>query len=146
MLSILKRIFLLSIFILIFLSYKYFSSSNYNDYYESYKVSPHLSNQFNIFQSECYCRKEEKIFFTKDFNASSFKVQSSFKNKKEYYLSKLELQNIRCNFYSALRRGKHTKVIGYSLYGKNMEYYNRLPGMIMLILIKIRRILIFKFF
>lgn len=135
-----KRMFLLIIIISVFLSYKYFSSSNiYFTYFNSFIQK---SSTKPFIESVCSCRKEEKIDLTFDPETTNYRVQSSLTNKEEYYLSKDELQNIKCDIHSALRRGKNTKVIGFSLYGKKKLYYNLLPGKMLFIFKRSMKILI----
>lgn len=120
-----KGFFLFFILISIILSFSYLNSG-YHD--KKYHVS--LVNQ--VFQSKCSCRKEETISITYDLINTRYGVQLSLENKYEYYLTKEEIASVTCNLESALRRGKNTKIIGFSLYGKNRFYYNLLPGNILL--------------
>ena len=73
-------------------------------------------------ESDCSCRQNEKIFMKNNFIVYSSLTGNS------YQVTSKELVKNTCALYKTLRRGKHQKVISFSLYGKDKFYYNRLPG------------------
>ena len=79
-----------------------------------------------VLSSECDCRSNESLMFIAN-NASSIQIKRSSNNKTLY--SNLDLKSLSptCDLYNAFRRGNNTKVIGYSLYGRNPTYSNLLP-------------------
>jgi hypothetical protein len=83
------------------------------------------------FKPKCKCRGDQSIEIIKYANNQN--VYSVYKNKDEklYSLTKEEFENaiITCDMYNVLRRGKNQKVIGYSLYGKNRFYYDKLKDL-----------------
>lgn len=78
-----------------------------------------------VLESECSCRKNEKIIVSKYANRSDIEVLST-KNNISYWVDENELNHINCNLFNTLRRGKKQKVISYSLYGKKKYYYDLL--------------------
>ena len=83
--------------------------------------------------SKCECRRNELIIFSKkSLNKSSNINQSNDKsdlyevsptwNNSKYTVKEQELDELVCGVYETLRRGRHQKVIGYSLYGKEKLY------------------------
>jgi len=86
---------------------------------------------FQIYKSNCECRKDEKIILEEnnDNTLSVFLVKNYMKTNL-YNLNKTEYNELllTCNKYSSLRRGKHQKVISYTLFGKNGLYYDKLKN------------------
>ena len=50
-----------------------------------------------------------------------YEVSPTWNNSK-YTVKEQELDELVCGVYETLRRGRHQKVIGYSLYGKEKLY------------------------
>jgi hypothetical protein len=82
------------------------------------------------FDSECPCKQNESIrlenFDCKHFGVYLIKNQV---NKTHLYnILKSEFEQLRftCNMFSSLRRGKHLKVVSYSLFGKEPLFYHKL--------------------
>ena len=70
----------------------------------------------NYLSSKCDCRKNEDILLLRH-NSGLYAVTSTLKNSN-YNVKEAELDELVCGLYETLRRGRHQKVIGYSLYGK----------------------------
>ncbi len=97
------------------------------------------------FFSKCECRRNESfILSNSNLNKISNKSQtkeneiskeesglyefdSSLKNVN-YIVKERELNDLVCGVYETLRRGRHQKVIGYSLYGKENSYTGSLKS------------------
>jgi len=78
------------------------------------------------FHSKCGCRKNENITLYKHNvieNSSLYDVISTL-NNFYYTVKEDELDDLVCGTYETLRRGRHQKVIGYSLYGTN-DFYTK---------------------
>jgi hypothetical protein len=71
-------------------------------------------------KSECECRRTEKINLKQTDSYTEIDIQNTDIN---YDVENGYLENITCDLYNVLRRGKKQKVIGFSLYGKNKLYY-----------------------
>ena len=83
-------------------------------------------NTHNInyeYSSKCECRRNEKISILnqQNFSKKSYQVRSTQNNLK-YTVKGQEIDELVCGVYETLRRGRHQKVIGYSLYGKLNQY------------------------
>ena len=75
---------------------------------------------FKELKSECECRRNEKITLKQTDSYTEIDIQNTDVN---YDVENDYLENITCDLYNVLRRGKKQKVIGFSLYGKNKLYY-----------------------
>ena len=84
-----------------------------------------------VYKPLCNCRKE--IIFldkTSDKYTVSFNnrgVNTSFDEKIHQYeipIEKFESMVFTCDMYNVLRRGPNSKILSYSLYGKNRFYYD----------------------
>ena len=75
---------------------------------------------FKELESECECRRNEKITLKQTDSYTEIDIQNTDVN---YDVENDYLENITCDLYNVLRRGKKQKVIGFSLYGKNKLYY-----------------------
>jgi len=76
------------------------------------------------FHSKCGCRKNENITVYKQNvikNSTLYDVVSTL-NSFYYTVKEDQLDDLVCGAYETLRRGRHQKVIGYSLYGTNDFY------------------------
>jgi hypothetical protein len=80
----------------------------------------------NHLSSKCDCRKNEEIFLNRQ-NPDFYAVTSTLNNSK-YNVKETELDELVCGVYETLRRGRHQKVIGYSLYGKENLYTGSLKS------------------
>ena len=82
--------------------------------------------------SNCDCKKDKNIAIYKYENYYAVKMYNTDKDsaKELYTISKDEFEksNFTCDLYNVLRRGKSQKVLGFSLYGKNRFYYNKLKN------------------
>ena len=93
-------------------------------------------NSIIAFHSKCLCKRDKSIYLQRDklshsiYSVYSKKINSTGLNSL-YSLTKEEYENsiVTCDMYNVLRRGKHQKVIGYSLYGKNKFYYDKLKNL-----------------
>ena len=88
------------------------------------------TKDIHIFRSECYCRKNEEIYVVKYDKKYSVFLKNNSNNKfKELFSMKIdEFLNLTftCDLYNDLRRGLNQKIIGYSLYGRKQDFYDRL--------------------
>ncbi len=82
------------------------------------KKQPHRSG--HQYYTNCDCRKNDLVFLNKQ-KTNLYEVSSSM-NNSNYIVKENELDELVCGVYETLRRGRHQKVIGYSLYGKNRHY------------------------
>jgi hypothetical protein len=88
------------------------------------------------YQSKCDCKKDKKIILRRESSSHEYFVYETRRNTKDdviklYSISTQEYENsiLTCDHYNTLRRGKHQKVISYSLYGRNRFYYNKLKSL-----------------
>jgi hypothetical protein len=81
-----------------------------------------------ILESECSCKKHEKIHVNIKDNYYHVYVNNKFK-----YSFNVNNTNLTCNLYNSLRRGMNQKIIAYSLYGQNRLYYQHLTNITKLI-------------
>ena len=89
-----------------------------------------IPKNFSIsYKSICECKKDE-IVHLKVNDEDVYSVYLSYNNKTDFLynltLDEVSNFNITCDLYNVLKRGKQQKVIGYSLYGTNLFYYNKL--------------------
>ena len=78
-----------------------------------------------VFSSECDCRiNESYIFIAKN---ASIQIKRSSDNNTLFSNLDFKSLSLTCDLYNSFRRGNNTKVIGYSLYGRNPTYSNLLP-------------------
>lgn len=94
------------------------------------------ANTIIEFESKCHCRKANKIRLEK--NNSFYGIFSASSSKLLYNLTIKEFENsfFTCDFYKTLLRGKNQKVIGYSLYGNDQRYYEKITNLSRLVRIK----------
>jgi hypothetical protein len=83
-------------------------------------------SKLNNLSSECDCRKNEDILLKRK-NSGLYTVTSTL-NNSNYVVKEAELDELVCGVYDTLRRGRHQKVIGYSLYGKEDLYTGSLTS------------------
>jgi hypothetical protein len=76
--------------------------------------------------SKCECRTNEDIYLKRQ-NSGLYAVTSTL-NNSNYNAIEAELDELVCGVYETLRRGRHQKVIGYSLYGKEHLYTGSLTS------------------
>jgi len=107
-----------SIVILGLLTLLYFIDFEAINLGERNKISTRL--KLNHLFSKCDCRKNEIIFVNRQ-NSGLFAVTSTL-NNYNYTVKEAELDELVCGVYETLRRGRHQKLIGYSLYGKENFY------------------------
>jgi hypothetical protein len=127
-------------------------TSTLNEKFKSYKLlqfktlSPdpvfslsHLNDEIIIdhLSSNCECRKKQPIYITESSSASTSSNINVYMQSNESSINKLfsidkaSFMNITttCDMYKVLRRGsKEQKVIGFSLYGQNAFYYNKIKN------------------
>jgi hypothetical protein len=84
-------------------------------------------------KSECECKNDSEIILYKyNRNDDYYLVNLTYipfdKSIYLYNISNKEFENfnLTCDLYKVLRRGRSQSVIGYSLYGKNRFYYDKL--------------------
>lgn len=123
---------ILSLTILLLFNYKRIYLSYYSLYWiEKDAVIKKESRDFSVqsikFTSSCKCRQAENVYVNKLENSYSIKVSQNVSSEpmREYNMSidHFESSIMTCNSYSVLKRGLNTKVISYSLYGRNKMYY-----------------------
>lgn len=104
-----------------------------------------IFNSSSYVMSNCSCSKRPLIAIVPDWKSSRlFNVYElidnndyaqvdldSIRMRLLYQLTEDEYANVQlmCNIYSSLRRGKHQKVISYSLFGKKAAYYHKLTNL-----------------
>jgi len=87
---------------------------------------------YEVYQSSCWCRNNELIVVEEIDN--TYLGVNSVKNHifrtRLFNISKIEFNQsiLTCNIFSTLRRGKHQKVLSYTLFGKNKFYYDKLKN------------------
>ena len=90
------------------------------------------NNNYKYF-SNCNCRRNDHISIVKEQTSSEnsdlYVVRSTL-NNTNYIVKETELDELVCGVYETLRRGRHQKVIGYSIFGKNSRYTIALKSMI----------------
>jgi hypothetical protein len=135
-------IFLIFIFTLLYVPWEYF----YIRYYEYvYLDKDFIFNKFKhvksnlsknneiILDSKCKCKLDEKLIIKLTQN-DVYTILNN-KTKFEYEIERFDFEQsiFTCNLYNVLRRGPKTKVISFSLYGKNDFYYRFLKDLIKII-------------
>ena len=139
-----QLIFNIAIFILIVLAFiyrerlylEYYTFFNYIDDDTIFKSSRRNFTKTNhVFKSVCNCRKEI-IYLDKTDNAYQVSFinighhDSNISQSKEKIfqyevpIDTFESATFLCDMYHVLRRGPNSKVLSYSLYGKNRFYYD----------------------
>ena len=122
--------FLTLIFLIfLFLNVSVFESNVFNDFeflLIENKSKLYIDEEVDydyLLKSSCECRKNDVIKVK--VTLENFQIET---NKNKYNISKDEFEksNFNCDLYNVLRRGKNQKVIGYSLYNKNLFYYKSL--------------------
>ena len=101
------------------------SSQNIGKKYSNYNKYKYFSN--------CNCRRNDHISIVKEQTSSEnsdLYVVRSILNNTNYIVKETELDELVCGVYETLRRGRHQKVIGYSIFGKNSRYTIALKSMI----------------
>ena len=113
---------------------EYYTLFSYIERDTIYKQSSRdFSKTSLVYKSVCNCHKE--IIYL-DKTSSSYQI--SFTNRAEFNktqpkekifqyeipVDQFEASTFLCDMYHVLRRGPNSKVISYSLYGKNRFYYD----------------------
>lgn len=90
-----------------------------------------------FFKSECDCRQNSYVKLDKYETFYSIKLKNSNDNstRLQYRINKNDFQNlnITCDLFSVFRRGRNQRVIGFSLYGQNRFYYDKLKNLTRLV-------------
>ncbi len=100
----------------------YFIGFEPNDLLIRNKEDP--TKNFKQYMPKCDCQKNDLIFVNKQNSIDKpgwYEVTSTFTDKN-YIVKETELDELVCGIYETLRRGRHQKVIGYSIYGANTRY------------------------
>ena len=103
-------------------------------YSAAYKVNSTISNETITIElkSDCECRKDDTIEIIKNgtYSIVYLKTKTNRLDKKVIEISEAEFlkRSLTCDPYKVLRRGQHQKTIGFSLYGKNRFYYDKLKN------------------
>ena len=105
-----------------------------------------IESKYKLF-SKCECRRNETVMLSKkslnkrsnknqsneykisNENSDLYEVTSTLNSFNNYIVKEQELDELICGVYETLRRGRHQKVIGYSLYGKEKFYSGYLESM-----------------
>ena len=137
------RVIVLSIlFIFIYLSYVYV---DFNDYQikslfseNDDELRQYFKYNSKLIEPECKCspallieRVRNKSFIS--INSLNIEIPSNKKITRNLFnlsLKELHRFNIACDLHNALRRGKHQKIVSYSLYGLDQKYYLRIERII----------------
>ncbi len=93
--------------------------------YTANKIQPHKAGY--QYKTNCGCRKNDLVFLNIKNSTNLYEVSSRM-NNLSYIVKENELDELVCGVYETLRRGRHQKVIGYSLYGKNSRYSSALKS------------------
>ena len=111
-----------------------FNLKNFNVFKFATSNQTAVDNYLNVFylNSSCDCKKDKNIAIYKYETYYVVKMynQEKASAKVLYNLTKAEFDdsNFTCDLYSVLRRGKSQKVLGFSLYGKNRFYYDKIKN------------------
>lgn len=130
-----KRIFIcLTIIILFICVTNLFETINLNqatDELNSFKKIVNKFNQNTVLNPKCSCQSYQIVLKRED---SKYKVYSLSKNEYThlYEISEAELDTsvLTCDNFSSIKRGRSQKVISYSLFGRNLKYYEHLDKII----------------
>ena len=139
LIKILLRIIILILFILAFsyrerLYLEYYTLFGYIESDVIFKQSLRNFNQTSfVYKSLCNCRKEiiyldkaSKTYQVSFINRADFNMTQSREKIFQYEIphDKFESSTFLCDMYHVLRRGPNSKIVSYSLYGKNRFYYD----------------------
>jgi hypothetical protein len=73
------------------------------------------------------------LYFKKYIHFQVFSIDTRDNQKRLLFkLDRNEINsaNFTCDLFSEFRRGKHQKVISYTLFGTDSRYYNKIPSII----------------
>ena len=80
--------------------------------------------------SNCDCRRDQVVVISRNNKTVSVYLKQLHLNESSLILSEdkttFENRKYTCGLYNVLRRGLNQKVIGFSLYGENLFYYEKL--------------------
>ena len=95
------------------------------------------------YTSKCKCRENVTVTLVKTPKTYVIEIEDKQQNasdsiNKSYIVSRKEFEEsiFTCDMYNTLRRGPNQRVISFSLYGRDRNYYNRIK----LLLIVIRKL------
>lgn len=123
-----KYFFLVFLLVIFFLRYKIYFYIYSTFLFEKdflFKHEPKIFYKLSL-NSQCFCRPNISI----EKNSEYFEI---FKNQKYSYsipVSKFTSLQLNCNLYNSINRGPGTRVISFSLYGKNSFYSNLLKKLV----------------
>ncbi len=127
--KLMRNIFLIIIFsflyTIIFIKYDLIILSKIGIYHKIETDNNNIIDSNKEFISNCNCTKNDKIKLIKHETAQ----YTIYLNDNYYYnltLHELHSSIFTCDLYKTFLRGKHQKVISYSLYGTNQFYYKNL--------------------
>lgn len=88
------------------------------------------------FRSKCECRKNQVVnlrlidnfYRTRVISLTDIDKNTTYEIIKEYSINREQFESsiFTCSLYNTLRRGPNTKVLSYTLYGRNPHYYKDL--------------------
>lgn len=91
-----------------------------------------------VLESRCKCRSNEQIVVkrkaVKSLNTKVIQILRVWKNtgrsETKFEMSESDFHKLRftCDLFNTLRRGLHQRVVGYSLYGMNRFYYDKIKN------------------
>lgn len=94
------------------------------------KYKAEYPNQIIYFKSQCECKREEQIVLHKYKSHFVVKTYNSTQNSSKFLYkikhNEFKRLNLTCGMYNSLRRGKSQKILGFSLYGNNTFFYEKL--------------------
>jgi len=101
---------------------------NYNNYWQRIGIfnNKKLLN-YQEYTSPCDCR-DEKVFVNEYEDDPDIEVVIPLSSQL-YRIPKRYLSHLTCDPFNTFKRGKHQKIISFSLYGKDNYYYRQLKGM-----------------
>ena len=128
-----KRIFICLTIVILFLCVNnLFKTINLNQGSdESNSLNLNNFQETNIFKPKCSCQNYKIILKREDSKYNVYKLSNyGFTHLYEISTSRLDSSVLTCDYFSSLKRGPNQKIISYSLFGKNLKYYEQLDKII----------------
>lgn len=105
------------------ISYRRKTYSHYfPKYFKKYIV------KYTQYRAQCHCHKSISIFANEYEDESDLEIVSTW-NSYPYTVSKSYMRSATCDLYNTLKRGKHQKIISFSLFGREDFYYTQIKGL-----------------
>ena len=109
-----------SLFLILYLRKTY--SHYFPKYYKKNIV------KYTQYRSQCHCHKNINIFVNEYEDESDLEIVSTW-NVYPYKVSKSFMRSTTCDLYNTLKRGKHQKIVSFSLYDRENFYYTQIKGL-----------------